>query len=86
MRVVFHDMCSHGMLSDCKHYVHNPTNDLVIITGHAGSRSDQDGSILQPCIIEFCKKVGIVCTVNGKNKGRLDITAAQLQQYIAQQQ
>jgi pentatricopeptide repeat protein len=86
MRLVLHDMCSYDTHSDSKHYVHNPATDLVIITGHASSRQDQDGSILQPCIIEYCNKLGILCKVGSRNKGRLIITAAQLQQYIARQQ
>jgi hypothetical protein len=87
MRLVLRDMCSYDVQSDSKqHYIHNPTTDLAIITGHASSRQNQDGSILQPCIIDYCNKLGIVCTVNSRNKGRVDITAAQLQQYTARQQ
>jgi hypothetical protein len=72
--------------SDSKHSIHNPTTDLAIITGHASSRQDQDGSILKPCIIDYCNKLCIVCTVSPINKGRLIITTAQLQQYVARQQ
>jgi pentatricopeptide repeat protein len=85
MRLVLHDMCSYDTHSDSTHYVHSPATDLIIITGHASNRQDQDGSILQPHIIEYCSKLGIVCTVSIKNKGRLVIAAAQLQQYIARQ-
>jgi hypothetical protein len=70
MRLVLRDMCTYDTHSDSKHYVHNPATNLVIITGHASSRRDQDGSILQPCIIDYCSKLGIVCTVHVKNKGR----------------
>jgi hypothetical protein len=70
---------------DSTHYVHNPATDLIIITGHASSRGNVDGSILQPCIIDYCNKLGIECTISSVNRGRLVITAAQLQQYIAQQ-
>eukprot|EP00953_Heterococcus_sp_UTEX-ZZ885_P023523 12922-Heterococcus_DN1.PRE.2 len=86
MRLVLHDMCSYRVQSDSTLHVHNPATDLVIITGHASSRRNADGSILQPCIIEYCNKVGILCKVDFRNKGRLIITAAQLQQYIARQQ
>jgi pentatricopeptide repeat protein len=85
MRLVLHDMCSYRVQSDSKHYVHDPATDLVIITGHASNRQDRDGSILQPCIIDYCNKLGILCTVLPTNKGRLIITAAQLQQYVAHQ-
>jgi pentatricopeptide repeat protein len=85
IRLVLRDMCSFAAHSDSEHYVHNPATNLVIITGHASSRQDQDGSILQPCIIEYCTKLGILCQVDFRNKGRLIISAAQLQQYIAQQ-
>eukprot|EP00953_Heterococcus_sp_UTEX-ZZ885_P009737 5710-Heterococcus_DN1.PRE.1 len=85
LRLVLRDMCSYDTQSDSTHYVHNPATDLIIITGHASSRQDQDGSILQPCIIEYCNKLGILCKVDFRNKGRLIISAAQLQQYIARQ-
>eukprot|EP00953_Heterococcus_sp_UTEX-ZZ885_P001475 1321-Heterococcus_DN1.PRE.2 len=86
MRLVLRDMCSYSVQSDSKYDTHNPATNLVIITGHASSRQDRDGSILQPYTIDYCSKLGIVCKVHVKNKGRLIITAAQLQQYIARQQ
>jgi pentatricopeptide repeat protein len=85
MRLVLRDVCTYNIQPDSKHYVHDPTTDLVIITGHANSRQDQDGSILQPCIVGYCKELGIVCTVIPTNKGRLVITAAQLQLFGARQ-
>jgi pentatricopeptide repeat protein len=86
MRLVLRDMRSYDTKSNSKHYIHNPTTDLVIITGHASSRGNVDGSILQPYIMDYCKKQGIVCTISRIYKGRLIITAAQLQQYTARQQ
>jgi pentatricopeptide repeat protein len=53
LRSVLQDMCSYDVQSDSTHHVHNPATDLVIITGHASSRQDRDGSILQPCIIDY---------------------------------
>jgi hypothetical protein len=85
MRLVLLDMGSYNVQSDIEYYIHDPATDLVIITGHASSRGNVDGSILQPCIIEYCNKLGIVCTVQRTNKGRLTISAQQLLQYIARQ-
>eukprot|EP00953_Heterococcus_sp_UTEX-ZZ885_P015255 8598-Heterococcus_DN1.PRE.2 len=86
MRSILHGMCSYSVQSDSTHYVHNPAANLVVITGHASGRPDRDGSILQPCIIDFCNKLGIVCTVDSADIGRLVITAAELQQYVTRQQ
>jgi hypothetical protein len=98
-RLVLCDMCSYtdtaaaAAAADSKYYIHNPSTDLVIIRGHTGtdgSSTDNsnsiDDSILQPCIIEHCSKLGIVCTVSTTDSSRLIITAAQLQQYVIQQQ
>eukprot|EP00953_Heterococcus_sp_UTEX-ZZ885_P028003 14959-Heterococcus_DN1.PRE.3 len=94
IRLVLRDMCSYTDTADSKHYIHNPSTDLVIISGHTGtdgsstdeSNSRDDDSILQPCVIEHCSKLGIVCTVSTTDSSRLIITAAQLQQYVIQQQ
>jgi hypothetical protein len=42
--------------------------------------------MIKMVVIDYCNKLGIVCTINRRNKGRLEITAQQLRQYIARQQ
>ena len=65
-------------------YVHDldPSNDLHIITEHAQKRANTQGSTLQPVMIGMLDKLGIECSINPANMGRLLVTSRQLQQYV----
>ena len=66
-------------------YVHDPSKDLHIITGHAQNRANKQGSTLQPVITGMLSKLDIECSINPRNKGELIVASKQLQQYIARQ-
>jgi hypothetical protein len=66
--------------------VRSAAEDLIIITGHALTRDDRDGSVLQPVILSMLQQLGIVCTVDPINLGKLIVDSAELQQYVARQQ
>jgi pentatricopeptide repeat protein len=72
--------------SSAAQHVHSAAEDLIIITGHALTRDDRDGSVLQPVILSMLQQLGIVCTLDPTNVGKLIVDAAQLQQYVARQQ
>jgi pentatricopeptide repeat protein len=98
MRLVLRDMCSSSSSSSSnsssssssstsqQQHVHNPAQDLHIITGHAAYREGKDGSVVQSSVMLLLRKRGIVCTVNASNQGRLLVRSAQLQSYVLKQQ
>ena len=82
MRLVLHQMSQPAAQSSSSH-VHDPSSDLHIITGHAGSRAGQDGSVLQPVITTMLKALSIECSISSTNRGLLIVKSEQLQAHIA---
>jgi pentatricopeptide repeat protein len=85
-RLVLRDMVPGavtGSTVSTSRYVHNPAVTLFIITGHAASREGKDGSVVQKSIMSLLNSRGIACSLEARNKGVIEVQAAELQKYVA---
>ena len=63
-------------------YVHDPSKDLHIITGHSQNRANKQGSTLQPVIMAMLNSLGIAANFDENKRGLLIIPSSELQRYL----